>query len=75
MKKILQIVLGVVVLYFIYSTFFDNNCKYPGCKRKGNGWVKCSQAPLKMAAFCSGGAVRYKDSGGYCSKEHAIEAN
>jgi len=75
MKNLLKIAVGVVLLYIIYANFFDNTCKYSGCKQKGIGWVKCSKAPAKIAAFCNDGVVRYKETGGYCSKNHAIADN
>ena len=70
MKKI-----TIIILSSILVSCNSAKCNYSGCERDGIGWVKCSEAPSEIAAYCSGGAVRYEESGGYCSKSHAINAD
>ena len=46
-----------------------SKCDLKGCKEIGQGWENANQN-IQCAAW---GACRLKESGGYCSKEHALE--
>lgn len=70
---------GIVILFligwFIFS-LFDNSCKLSGCKNDGIGWTN-STSVLGKSTFDGGCEVLPchpygKNSGGYCSREHAL---
>ncbi len=77
MNKIIKIGLLLVGIYLVYGFLFDSTCKLNGCKREGEGWSNstslldkpeikggCSQLPCRPIG---------RSSGGYCSREHALE--
>ncbi len=77
MKKAIKIGLVLLGVYFVYGLLFDSSCKLNGCKRDGVGWSNsislldkreinggCSQLPCIPIG---------RSSGGYCSREHALE--
>lgn len=47
----------------------SGKCDLEGCSQKGEGWENYKDNPS-----CSAwGACKIKNSGGYCSKEHALK--
>jgi hypothetical protein len=47
----------------------SNKCDLEGCEAEGEGWENYEDNP-ECASYT---ACRIKSSGGYCSKNHAIE--
>ncbi len=77
MKKLIKLGVVAISVYFAFSFLTDSSCKLKGCKRDGEGWSNnitlldkketeggCSQLPCRPIG---------KSSGGYCSREHALE--
>ena len=70
-KLIIKLRLKYLTL-FVISLFFyscsSNSCDLGGCDRVANGWTNGSECAAFSYSVC-----RMNDSGGYCTKDHAIK--
>lgn len=56
-------------LFFLMISCNSNKCDLEGCEAEGEGWENYEDNP-ECSSYT---ACRIKSSGGYCSKNHAIE--
>ena len=70
MKKLSIVYCLLVLLITLYSC--SNTCDLRGCDKQATGWKYYETHQKGPFGGCIG-ACRMSDSGGYCSKRHALK--